>query len=130
MQTSLLVCILTVSVLFAAGCSKTTSISAAETEQSAVASNGGNERSIIRSTGLIQALEWQSIRVPQISGAASGAGNGGRVTLTKLIPNGRKVSKGDLLVEFDRASTLDDERDAKAKIEDFTYQLEENHAHG
>ena len=80
------------------------------------------QRNIFRSTGLIQALEWRSIRVP---GIFSGPGTGGRITPTKLIPNGRKVSTGDLLVKFDRAAILDEERDAKAKIENFTHQLEE-----
>lgn len=79
-------------------------------------------RRIIRATGLVQALEWQSIRVPQLSGA------GGRVTLTRLIPNGAKVSKGDVLAEFDRTSLLDEEREAKAKLDDLSHQLEEKKA--
>ena len=126
MRTTPVVCILSVSALWLAGCSHQASISAAESARPVVpVSNTGPERNVIRSTGLIQALEWQSIRVPQIS---SGAGNGGRITLTKLIPNGRKVAKGDLLVEFDRAAIIDEERDAKAKIEDLTHQLEEKKA--
>ena len=125
MQATAVVCVVSVSILSVAGCSHSTSVVAAETERPAITANVGPERNIIRSTGLIQALEWQSVRVPQIS---SGMGAGGRVTLTKLIPNGRKVSKGDLLVEFDRTAILDEERDAKAKIEDFSHQLEEKKA--
>jgi HlyD family secretion protein len=80
------------------------------------------EAGVVRSTGLIEALEWQSIRVPQLSGT------GGQITLTRLIPNGRRVAKGDLLVEFDRTNLLDQERDAKALLSDLSHQLEERRA--
>jgi HlyD family secretion protein len=77
---------------------------------------------IVRATGIIRALEWQMIRVPQISGS------GVRFTLTQVIPNGTKVSKGDILIEFDRVSLLDDERDAKAKLGDIGHQLDQQKA--
>jgi HlyD family secretion protein len=77
---------------------------------------------IVRSTGTTQALKSLSVRVPQISGQSS------RVTLVNLIPNGSKVKKGDILVEFDQIQLLDDERDAVAKIKDFTHQIEERAA--
>jgi multidrug resistance efflux pump len=60
--------------------------------------------------------------VPQISGS------GVRFTLTRVIPNGSKVSKGDILIEFDRVSLLDDERDAKAKLGDISHQLDQQKA--
>jgi multidrug resistance efflux pump len=53
---------------------------------------------------------------------------GTQMTLTKLIPNGAKVSKGDVLVEFDRLTLLDQERDAKALLEDLAHQLDERKA--
>jgi membrane fusion protein (multidrug efflux system) len=62
------------------------------------------------------------IRVPQISGS------GVRFTLTQVIPNGTKVAKGDILIEFDRVSLLDDERDAKAKLSDIGHQLDQQKA--
>ena len=62
------------------------------------------------------------IRVPQISGS------GVRFTLTRVIPNGTKVAKGDILIEFDRVSLLDDERDAKAKLSDIGHQLDQQKA--
>lgn len=77
---------------------------------------------IIRSTGTTQALKSLSVRVPQISGQSS------RVTLVNLIPNGSKVKTGDILVEFDQIQLLDDERDAMAKIKDFTHQIDERAA--
>jgi multidrug resistance efflux pump len=81
-----------------------------------------NGHRIVRATGIIRALEWQMIRVPQISGS------GVRFTLTRVIPNGSKVKKGDILVEFDRVSLLDDERDAKAKLSDIGHQLDQQKA--
>jgi HlyD family secretion protein len=81
-----------------------------------------NGHRIVRATGLIRALEWQMVRVPQISGS------GVRFTLTRVIPNGTKVAKGDILIEFDRVSLLDDERDAKAKLSDIGHQLDQQKA--
>jgi multidrug resistance efflux pump len=78
---------------------------------------------VVRATGIIQALEWQSLRVPQMSGVGSL-----EIVLTKLAPNGSKVSKGDVLIEFDRLTLLDQERDAKALLENLAHQLEERKA--
>ena len=105
-----------------AGCSRTPATAIAVSEPKPAAPAQPSQRKVIRATGLIQALEWQSIRVPQLSGA------GGRVTLTRLIPNGSKVSKNDPLVEFDRTSLVDEEREAKAKLDDLSHQLEEKKA--
>lgn len=78
---------------------------------------------IVRATGLVQALEWQSIRVPQMSGV-----QGFEMILTGLVPNGSKVAKGQLIVQFDRLNLLDQERDARATLENLTHQLEERKA--
>src|SRR5712691_6390697 len=66
----------------------------------------------IRSTGTVQASHVFSVQIPQI------VGQNGRITLTRLVPNGCKVNKGDALAEFDRTQQLDNGRDAKAKFED------------
>ncbi len=107
----------------------------AEARQSALARQNGNlpvsqpanrlprDAPLIRATGIVQALEWQSVRVPQMTGVG-----GSDMVLTKLIPNGAKVSKGDVLVEFDRLSLLDQERDAVAQLEDVEHQLNERKA--
>ncbi len=76
----------------------------------------------IRATGLILALESQMIRVPQLSGT------GIRLTVTKIISNGVKVSKDEILAEFDATSLVDAERDAKAKLDDLTHQLDQKKA--
>lgn len=74
---------------------------------------------VIRATGTTQALRALSVRVPQISGQSS------RVTLVHLIPNGSKVSQGDILAEFDLTNLEDEERETVAKIEDLAHQVEE-----
>src|SRR4051812_28833818 len=55
----------------------------------------------IRATGLIQAVHASTIQVPQI------IGQNNRITLVKLIPNGTRVKKGDILAEFDRNLQLE-----------------------
>jgi hypothetical protein len=81
---------------------------------------------IVRATGIVQALQWKSLRVPQLSGVT--ATGSPEITLTRLIPNGAKVSQGDILIEFDRLNLLDQERDARAKLEDLEHQLQEKKA--
>ena len=67
-------------------------------EPARVSAQPSPERKVVRIAGLVQALESQSIRVPQVSGT------GGRMTLTRLAPNGSKASKGDIVAEFDRVA--------------------------
>jgi multidrug efflux pump subunit AcrA (membrane-fusion protein) len=78
---------------------------------------------IVRATGLVQALEWQSFRAPRLTGRQRW-----RHDLVGLIPNGSKVSKGDVIIEFDRVNLLDQERDAVATLENLQHQLEERKA--
>lgn len=75
-----------------------------------------------RITGVVQALESFSLRVPQISGQNS------RVTLARLIANGSRVRKDDIVAEFDRTAFRDQEREALAKLDDLTHQLEQKRA--
>ncbi|MBY0506543.1 MAG: HlyD family secretion protein [Bryobacteraceae bacterium] len=71
----------------------------------------------IRSTGLVRAVKVSSIQVPQI------AGQGGRMTLVRLVPNGTHVKEGDTLAEFDRTKQLDDALEAEAKFDDLGHQV-------
>jgi len=76
----------------------------------------------VRLTGTIQAVHFFTVQVPQIGG------QGGRVTLTKLIANGSRVKTGDLLAEFDRTQQMDDARQAQAKFDDLSHQVEQRRA--
>lgn len=77
---------------------------------------------VVRISGMIQALQSVTLRVPQISGQNS------RVTLAALIPNGSTVKAGDTLAEFDQTTVLDEERDVKAKLQEAGFALEERQA--
>lgn len=50
------------------------------------------------------------------------------MTLVKLIPNGARVSTGDMLAEFDPTQQIDDAREAKAKYEDLGHQIAQKQA--
>jgi len=76
----------------------------------------------VRLTGTIQAVHFFTVQVPQMSG------QGGRVTLTKLIANGAPVKTGDLLAEFDRTKQMDDAREAQAKYDDLSHQVDQRRA--
>jgi membrane fusion protein (multidrug efflux system) len=71
----------------------------------------------IRATGLVRAVKVSSIQVPQI------AGQGGRMTLVRLVPNGTFVKQGDTLAEFDRTKQLDDALEAEAKYDDLGHKV-------
>ena len=73
-------------------------------------------------TGTIQAVHFFTVQTPQIGG------QGGRVTLTKIIANGSRVKTGDLLAEFDRTQELDNAREAKAKFDDLSHQVDQRQA--
>jgi HlyD family secretion protein len=73
-------------------------------------------------TGTVQAVHYFTVQTPQIGG------QGGRVTLTKIIANGVRVKTGDILAEFDRTQEVDNARDAKAKFDDLSHQVEQRQA--
>src|SRR5258706_6622517 len=84
----------------------------------AVADSPGPIRRI-RATGTIQALRVSNVQVPQLRGP------GGRLTLIRLIPNGARVKPGDVVAEFDRIQQLEDGREARAKVEDLSHQIDQ-----
>ncbi len=78
-------------------------------------------RRMVRATGTVQPLEAVSIPVPRVSEA-------GNLILTSIIPNGSMVQPGDIVAEFDRVTLLDKRRDAQAKYEDLSHQVEQRKA--
>ncbi len=76
----------------------------------------------VRLTGTVQAVHFFTVQTPQLGN------QGGRVTLTKLIENGVRVKAGDILAEFDRTQELDNARDARAKFDDLSHQVEQRQA--
>ena len=73
----------------------------------------------LRLTGIVEAIHSSKVTVPQI------IGQGGRLTLTRLIPNGARVRKGDVLAEFDPLQQLEAAFTARAKYEDLGHQVEQ-----
>lgn len=116
---SLLAC----SVLVLLGCQARTAPITSEvpsTEQfKRVRVKFGRLHRAVRSNGTIQAVNSLTIRVPQIYG------QGGDMTLTKLIATGAAVKEGDVLAEFDRTKQVDAARDAQAKYEDLRHQVDQ-----
>lgn len=77
----------------------------------------------IRLRGMTAAVEARAIQAPLISGAQMGM-----LTITKLIPSGTRVKKGELLVEFDRQAQLRDFIDKQALADDLNQQVLEAQA--
>ncbi len=76
----------------------------------------------VRVTGIVEAVHSSKVLVPQIFS------QGGPMTLTKLIPNGSKVKAGDLIAVFDATQQIDQARDAQAKFDDLSHQVEQKAA--
>jgi multidrug efflux pump subunit AcrA (membrane-fusion protein) len=80
----------------------------------------------VRLTGTVEAIHSSKVIVPQT------LGQGGQLTLTRLIPNGTKVQQGDVVAEFDPTQQIDNALAAKGKYEDLSHQVEQkaaqNHA--
>src|SRR5215471_16334457 len=76
----------------------------------------------VRVTGTVEAVHSSKVLVPQIFS------QGGPMTLTKLIPNGSKVSAGDLIAIFDATQQIDQARDAQAKFDDLSHQVDQKAA--
>ncbi len=95
-----------------ASCERATPVTAAAALPAQVSTS-----KTIRATGLVRAVKVSSIQVPQI------AGQGGRMTLVRLVPNGTHVKQGDTLAEFDRTKQLDDALEAEAKYDDLGHQV-------
>lgn len=76
----------------------------------------------VRVTGTIQAVRSIQVQVPMTEG------QGGNLTLTRLIGNGATVRAGDLLAEFDRTNQFKLAREAQAKYDDLTHQVEQKEA--
>ncbi len=77
---------------------------------------------VIRCTGRTEALHSSLIQVPQQYGS------GGQLTVLQIVENGARVKAGDLLAEFDSTDQLKLARDASAKFDDLSHQVEQKRA--
>ncbi len=88
----------------------------------ALASIGADTRRTIRITGTIEAVHSIEVRVPNIQG------QGGNLTLVTLIKNGATVHEGEVLAAFDDTAVIKLTREALAKYDDLTHQVEQKKA--
>ena len=77
-----------------------------------------NFLSVLRLTGSTEALRSRPVLAPQLATAQLDV-----MVITKLVPAGTVVHKGDLLVEFDRQAQIKDALDKKAAYEDLVDQV-------
>lgn len=79
--------------------------------------------SVLRLTGSTEALRSRPILAPRLAGSQLDA-----MVITKLLPGGTPVHRGDLLVEFDRQAQIKDALDKKGTYEDLVDQVVEKQA--
>ncbi|MFZ0638892.1 MAG: efflux RND transporter periplasmic adaptor subunit [Candidatus Acidiferrales bacterium] len=79
--------------------------------------------SVLRLAGSTEALRSRPVLAPELSGAQLST-----MVVTKLLPGGTLVRKGDLLVEFDRQAQIKDALDKKAAYQDLVDQVAEKRA--
>lgn len=84
------------------------------------ASGGGGHK--VRATGVIRAVHSVLVQVPRVEG------QGGQLTLATLIDNGAVVHEGDSVATFDRTNQIKLLREAQAKFDDLTHQVEQKQA--
>jgi multidrug efflux pump subunit AcrA (membrane-fusion protein) len=108
-----------VSAVFLASCSRPTP---PVTHAASTLPSEPRSRREIRLTGVVEAIHSSKVLVPQIWG------QGGPMTLTKLIANGARVKEGDVVAVFDATQQIDAARAAEAKFDDLGHQVEQKQA--
>ncbi len=77
----------------------------------------------LRLKGTTEAIQSRSILAPTLSGQEVAT-----LTITKLLPSGKRVKRGELLVEFDRQAQLRDYLDKEAEYNKLVGQVAEERA--
>ena len=83
-------------------------------------SNGASE---VRLKGTTQAIQARAVLAPMLSGQQVGT-----LTITKLLPPGTHVRRGDVLVEFDRQAQMRDAFDKQAEYTKLVDQVAQEQA--
>lgn len=79
--------------------------------------------SSLRLHGIVEAVESHAISAPRLSGQGLST-----LIITKLVPSGSSVHKGDVLVEFDRQAQLRVVLDKQAEYHDLVEQIKKKQA--
>src|SRR3954468_12765449 len=77
----------------------------------------------VRLNGTVEAVQFTTIAAPRLSGPASNS-----LIITRLVPAGSTVEKGDLIVEFDRQDQIKNALDKRAELHDLEQQIAKREA--
>jgi len=77
----------------------------------------------VRMQGTVEALSSLPIAAPRLAGPGLGS-----LVVTKLVPSGSQIKKGDLLVEFDNQVQVKNALDRKADYVGFVQQIKKKEA--
>jgi HlyD family secretion protein len=77
----------------------------------------------LRLAGTVEAVQSYTIAAPRLAGQQIS-----QLVITKLLPSGTKVKKGDLLVEFDRQDQIKNSMDKRAEYLSFVDQIKKKKA--
>jgi HlyD family secretion protein len=83
----------------------------------------GDFKHVLRLTGRVQAVESYNIKAPRLMRQRTGT-----LTITKILPSGERVKKGDILVELDRQDQLQNILDRQAEYDDLEQQIKKKRA--
>jgi HlyD family secretion protein len=77
----------------------------------------------LRIAGTVEAVDSRTVSAPRLAGS-----NLGQMIVTRLVPSGASVKKGDLLVEFDRQNEIKNFLDQQATYRDLEEQIKKTQA--
>ena len=77
----------------------------------------------VRVQGTVEAVQFRAIAAPRLTGPGSGS-----MSITKLVPAGAHVKRGQLLVEFDRQNQIKAQLDRQAEYRDLEEQIKKKKA--
>lgn len=82
-----------------------------------------NFNRIVRLHGTVEAVDSYIVMAPRLAGQTAMS-----MVITRLIKNGVRVRKGDVLVEFDRQTHMKNVLDRQAEYEDYLQQIKRRQA--
>jgi multidrug efflux pump subunit AcrA (membrane-fusion protein) len=77
----------------------------------------------VRLSGTVEAVQFTTISAPRLSGPG-----GNSLIITRLVRPGSTVTKGDLIVEFDRQDQIKNALDKRAELQDLEQQIAKREA--